>query len=762
MGSADKMAATAPTTAPAPQVCRGVVKQVLSGDAVIVRGQPKGGPPPERQINFTNVVAPRVARRATANAEETVDEPYAWESREFLRKKVIGKDVLFTVETKTPTGREYGCLYLGSDIETGENVVETMVKEGLLSVRPGVGADSKLTDLENSAKSGNKGKWAGHDNEHKREVKWTCENMRAYVDKAGGKPIPAVIEHIRDGSTVRAFLLPDMQYITLMISGIRCPMNKLDQDGKIDPNNVEPFSAESKYYTESRMLQRDVEIILETFNNNNFVGTIVHPNGNIAESLLREGFARCVDWAMATVTGGPEKLRAAEKVAKDKNVRLWKDFKPKSLGIADRDKDFMGKVVEVVNGDALVVKRQDGTVKKIFLASIRPPRLEAEAERRDKKQFRPLYDIPWLFEAREFLRKKLIGQKVHVKVDYIQPAQNNYPENAYNLTKSLCLQKEVEIEVDAMDKGGNFIGWLHVDGKNLSVHLVEEGLSKVHVTAESSNFYHQLSTKESEAKKKKLNIWSTYSEADEKAAAVDEIDDTTVVRSVDYKPMMISEVKSDGTLFGQYCSDGPALETMMENLRKEFVSNPPLGGAYTPKRGDICAAKFVDGSWYRAKITKISGQNNISVFYIDYGNSELTTSLKLASLPGAFSTSSTKAYAREINLAFAKFPKDEEYLEDAVAALMTEVMDNEVLVNREYRNGTAEYVSMQRSDTKADIVKTLMSQGLVLLDARRDARFTKLMSEYRAAQEEARRIHLNVWRYGDVTDDDAAEFGMER
>lgn len=39
---------------------------MLSGDAVIVRGQPKGGPPPERQINFSNVIAPRQARRATA------------------------------------------------------------------------------------------------------------------------------------------------------------------------------------------------------------------------------------------------------------------------------------------------------------------------------------------------------------------------------------------------------------------------------------------------------------------------------------------------------------------------------------------------------------------------------------------------------------------------------------------------------------------------------------------------------------------------
>ncbi len=41
-------------------------------------------------------------------------QPFAWESREFLRKKLIGKEVSFTVEYKAPgTGREYGCIYLG-------------------------------------------------------------------------------------------------------------------------------------------------------------------------------------------------------------------------------------------------------------------------------------------------------------------------------------------------------------------------------------------------------------------------------------------------------------------------------------------------------------------------------------------------------------------------------------------------------------------------------------------------------------------------
>lgn len=32
---------------------------------------------------------------------------------------------------------------------------------------------------------------------------------------------------------------------------------------------------------------------------------------------------------------------------------------------------------------------------------------------------------------------------------------------------------QVEVEVEGMDKAGNFIGWMYVDDKNLSIALVE-------------------------------------------------------------------------------------------------------------------------------------------------------------------------------------------------------------------------------------------------------------------------------------------------
>lgn len=45
-----------------------------------------------------------------------------------------------------------------------------------------------------------------------------------------------------------------------------------------------------------------------------------------------------------------------------------------------------------------------------------------------KARTRVLYDIPYMFDAREFLRKKLIGKKVNVVIDYKQPANQGFPE----------------------------------------------------------------------------------------------------------------------------------------------------------------------------------------------------------------------------------------------------------------------------------------------------------------------------------------------
>lgn len=51
------------------------------------------------------------------------------------------------------------------------------------------------------------------------------------------------------------------------------------------------------------------------------------------------------------------------------------------------------------------------------------------------------------------------------------PASEAEPfgEDALAYTKLLCMQREVQVQVEGMDKAGNFIGWLWIGNTNLSV-----------------------------------------------------------------------------------------------------------------------------------------------------------------------------------------------------------------------------------------------------------------------------------------------------
>jgi len=44
-----------------------------------------------------------------------------------------------------------------------------------------------------------------------------------------------------------------------------------------DKTVAEPFAEEAKYFTEVRLLQRDVKIVLEGASNQNLLGTVIHP-----------------------------------------------------------------------------------------------------------------------------------------------------------------------------------------------------------------------------------------------------------------------------------------------------------------------------------------------------------------------------------------------------------------------------------------------------------------------------------------------------
>lgn len=799
-------------------------------------------------------------------------------------------------------------IYLGKDTN-GENIAESLVAEGLATRREGMRANNpeqnRLSECEEQAKAAKKGMWSEGNGSHTvRDLKYTIENPRHFVDSHHQKPVNAIIEHVRDGSVVRALLLPDYYLVTVMLSGIKCPTFRREADGSETP---EPFAAEAKFFTESRLLQRDVQIILESCHNQNILGTILHPNGNITELLLKEGFARCVDWSIAVYTRGAEKLRAAERFAKERRLRMWRDYVAPTANLEQKDKQFVAKVMQVLNADAIVVKLNSGDYKTIHLSSIRPPRLEGENTQDKNKKLRPLYDIPYMFEAREFLRKKLIGKKVNVTVDYIRPASpatetvpafsertcatvtigginiaealvskglatviryrqdddqrsSHYdellaaearaikngkglhskkevpihrvadisgdtqkakqflpflqragrseavveyvfsgsrlklylpketclitfllagiecPRGARNLpglvqegepfseeatlfTKELVLQREVEVEVESMDKAGNFIGWLHMDGSNLSVLLVEHALSKVHFTAERSSYYKSLLSAEEAAKQRKEKVWAHYEEqpVEEVTPVLEEKE-----RSASYKPVFVTEITDDLHFYVQDVETGTQLEKLMENMRNDIASHPPIEGSYAPRRGEFCIAKFVDGEWYRARVEKVESPAKVHVFYIDYGNREILPSARLGTLPPAFSTRVLPPQATEYAFAFIQVPQDEDARTDAVDSVVRDIQNTQCLLNVEHLSASCPHVTLQFADSKGDVGLGLVKEGLVMVEVRKEKQFQKVITEYLNAQESAKSARLNLWRYGDFRADDADEFGYSR
>uniref|UniRef100_A0A8R1HJY3 Staphylococcal nuclease domain-containing protein 1 n=1 Tax=Caenorhabditis japonica TaxID=281687 RepID=A0A8R1HJY3_CAEJA len=560
--------AASPITAPAPpppaasssttsQVRRGLVKSVLSGDAIVLQGQPQNGPPPEFTVYLSNVTAPRLGRRPTDSSAATPDEPYAWESREFLRKKIVGQFVTFVRDFTATSGRDHGHVYLGgtSPADAG-NVAETSVAAGFLEVRQGKVTEeytSKLLELQEQAKSAGKGKWSTSAGTI-REVRWVIENPREIVDKYNQKPVDAVVEMVRDGSTVRAFLLPDFEYITLQLSGVRAPSTRNPTSSE---SRAEPFSEEAKFFTESRLLQRDVQIVLESTSNQNFVGSVLHPKGNIAESLLREGYAKCVDWSIGLCTGGAEKLRAAERQAKEKRLRLWKGYQPAAAGYTGDRKAFTAKVTEVVLSDAVVVQKDDGTELKLHLSSIRLPRESGD----DKtpavgRQFRPLYDIPFMFQAREFLRKRILGKKVQIQIDYVQPKSENFPEKTCATIK--------------------------VGDLNIAEGLVSRGLSKVvrHRADDEnrSSEYDTLLAAEANAEKGKKGLFADKSAEKKDTLRIQEIAGD-IAKSKQFLPYLQRGGRAEGVV--EFISGGSRLRIYIpkETVLITFL----LGGINCPK-----------------------------------------------------------------------------------------------------------------------------------------------------------------------------------
>lgn len=435
---------------------------------MVIMGSVKSGAPPEKTITLSSLIAPRLARRGGQ------DEPFAWESREFLRKKCIGKEVIFKVDYVVSTiNREFGSVFLG---ET--NLALEVVSEGWAKVRPQAGQNSgeaslflnELEQMEEQAKQKGLGMW----NRTPAVAEASIRNLppsalgdaanfdaASFLELNKGKPLPAIVEQVRDGSTIRVYLLPEFQYVQVFIAGIQSPSmgrRALNSDSQNSTSNSEaepidsssssgssggaltsaqrlaasaagvevppdPYAREAKHFTEVRALHRDVRIVLEGADKfSNLIGSVHYPNGDVAVDLALEltknGLAKVVEWSAKLLDEDSRRaLKNAELVAKKEKLRLWINYvPPPSNSTAIRDDNFKGRVIEVVSGDCIIVADDavpfdsPSAERRVNLSSIRAPKM-GNVKRGEKP-------AAFAREAKDFLRSRLVGQEVNVVMEY--------------------------------------------------------------------------------------------------------------------------------------------------------------------------------------------------------------------------------------------------------------------------------------------------------------------------------------------------------
>lgn len=135
-----------------------------------------------------------------------------------------------------------------------------------------------------------------------------------------------------------------------------------------------------------------------------------------------------------------EKLRAAEKTAKEKRACLYANApaptaKSNGTAINGNVRQFDGTVVRIWSGDQISVNdRETGKERRLQLSSTRGPKSVLRVShnvgvtKNNRNRLSDPKQAYYAQEAREFLRKRLIGKQVKVHVDFVRPREGEYEE----------------------------------------------------------------------------------------------------------------------------------------------------------------------------------------------------------------------------------------------------------------------------------------------------------------------------------------------
>ena len=325
---------------------------------------------------------------------------------------------------------------------------------------------------------------------------------------------------------------------------------------------------------------------------------------------------------------------------------------------------------------------------------------------------------------------------------------------ALTFAKENILQRDVEVEIDAVDNRGTLLGSIIFGKKNFAVTLLENGLAYINPQSKSSKSQSAYEAAEKEAKKNQVGVWKTGLVLNEGAAGFG----AKPQKIDEQKVLLCSEITNPETIYLQDSKLKPFhfIQRELENFNEDTEEKlkQPV------KAGTPCVAIFMDdGKWYRAKVDHHIKGNKYLVFFMDYGNFDEVILDDIRKMPSKFL--SIDPVAQLSGLAYVKTPSLNHQLGDTVAQFLKDrIWNKEVHVNYVYSLNGKKFAilrDLDEKDPKKSINLELISRGYAKID--NEMPIPQELSEIWLKHEEnASANELGVWKFDEDEEDQRDDY----
>ena len=721
----------------------GIVEKVLSGDRLIVRLILSPTKHLQLMMLIAGIRAPSTKRVNPSDNREQAAEPFGDDAQLFVETRMLQRLVHVNVLGVSPQGQIVATI---KHPQQG-TIAPHILKSGL----------ARCTDFHTTLLGQDMGALRQAEKEA-REKKLGL--FRGHVpQKTSGSENEAVVSRVLSADTL--FLRNKAG------AERRVNLSSVRQPKPSDPKQS-PFGAEAKEFLRKRLIGKHVKFHIDGKRaatdgyDEREMATVSQNGKNIGLALVENGYASVIRHRQDDPDRSPiyDELLLAEQQAQEHQKGMWAEKPPaakkyvdfsESLEKAKRQMAMLSRqkkvpaIVDFVKSGSrftILIPRDNAKIT-LVLSGIRAPKSARNANEKSE---------PFGQEAHDFANRRV-------------------------------LQRDVEIDVEDLDKVGGFIGTLYINRENFAKLLLEEGLASVHAySAEKSGNANELFAAEKKSKEERKGLWHSWDPTTEEGAdetnlngnenataGAAENGDSDVHRKLDYRDVIITHIDESGRLKLQQIGKGTAslaeLMSAFRNFHLNKSNAQPLPAA--PKAGDMVAAQFsADGEWYRGRVRRNDRDKKVAeIVYVDYGNSEVLPWTKLRPLGGdRFSVGTLKPQATDATLSFCQLPAAPEYLADAKAFLARATDGKELVaavdaVDAKDNNALAVtlYDAGRGANVEDSLNAELVVEGLAMVPRKLkpyERAAPEVLTRLRKKEAEAKEERRGMWEYGDLTEDD--------